>query len=467
MQERSSSLIKNTSILSFGTLCTKGIMFIMTPLFTRWLSTSDYGTFDLLSTYISLLIPLMTISSGEAIFRFLLDEKDQDNRSKIQSTAFFLDVVGVILFLVICSIWVHFTEYNQSTIIGFCTYFVTEIFYNYCMMSMRGEKKLNLYAIGNILFVVGLAIFVTIFVPIMGLGLCGIFLGYACGDIFAIIVMIGFSKLYRKISIKYFSLGTLKQIITYSLPMIPNSISWWIMSVSDRSFITMFLGSELNAIYAVANKVPGLCTTFFNVFHLSWQQSATETMSDSDRDAYYSSVMNNMFRIIGSICILILGINFWFFKLLFTEDYSAGMYQAPILVVAIVFSMLSQFIGGIYVAQMRSKRNGISTAFAAIVNVIVDLALMGQIGVYAASLSTFIAYFLLFIVRYVDVRREISLKFEAKSLLLIFVLVYFFATSYISNGVFQAFNFAASCIVFVVVNFEYVKKILSRVIKRS
>ena len=76
MKDRKKSLIKNTTILSFGMLCTKGITFITTPLFTRWLSQVEYGTFDLMVTYITLLIPIVTLSSGEAVFRFILDETD-------------------------------------------------------------------------------------------------------------------------------------------------------------------------------------------------------------------------------------------------------------------------------------------------------------------------------------------------------------------------------------------------------
>ena len=53
------SLMKNTLLLSMGTFLTKGLSFIMVPFFSKWLSTAEYGSFDLMATYVTLLLPLI------------------------------------------------------------------------------------------------------------------------------------------------------------------------------------------------------------------------------------------------------------------------------------------------------------------------------------------------------------------------------------------------------------------------
>ena len=463
-KKRKESLIKNTTILGFGTLCTKGIMFLMTPLFTRWLSQEEYGTFDLLATYVTLFMPLITLASGEAVFRFLIDSKDNDHNSTVLSTAFFIDVIGVIITIFIGIISVFIFKLNFTIVAFFLFYLITETFYNYFMMSVRGEGKLNLYAIGNILFVFGLALFVTVFILIFKMGLPGILLGYSFGNIISILVTCLISKVNKKIKISNCSKKEFKEIVRYSAPLIPNSISWWIANASDRTLISIFLGSSYNAIYAVANKIPALCTTFFNVFHLSWQQNATETLSDEDRDIYYNSVFNNMVSIVCSICIFILGINFLFFKL-FSEDYFSGIYQSPILVIAIIFSMMGQFIGGIYIAQMKSKKNGFTTVMAALVNIVVDFLLIKNLGLYAASLSTLISYAILFIIRFFDIRKEIKLKFNKKNYVIFAIVLYFTIFSYIDIFAFKIINLIIGIICFLIINLEFVKKILKKYIK--
>ena len=97
---REKKLFKNTIILTIGTICTKGILFIMTPFFTRWLSQEDYGVFDLITTYIALLIPLTSLEIGHASFRLLMDNRNKEN---IITSSIFITFISCILssFLII------------------------------------------------------------------------------------------------------------------------------------------------------------------------------------------------------------------------------------------------------------------------------------------------------------------------------------------------------------------------------
>lgn len=465
MENKRDSLLKNTTLMGVGTLCTKGIMFIMTPLITRWLPASEYGKFDLIITYAALLLPILTLASGEAIFRFTLDETNDHNRNKVLSTGFTINIIGATIVALICIFYLSQVKKNVLIVTSFFLYFVSEIFYNYIIVALRGAKKLSVYTVGNIIYVIGMALFVTIFVYILKLGLAGILLGYACGYLLSIILMVSVAKVPGDLRLKYVSVPTFKRMMSYSLPMIPNSISWWIVNVSDRSLIAMFLGTHFNGIYAVVNKIPSLCTTFFNVFHLSWQQSATEAMNDIDRDSYYSATMNRMFQVVASICIMLLGFNYWFFKLLFSEVYLNGQLQSPILVLAIVFSMLGQFIGGIYVAQMKSKKNGLTTGMAAITNVVINFVLIKKMGLFAASISTLVSYVVLFSVRMIDIRKEIKLTFNTRSYGIAALLLVFFINCYVPLEGVQIANCFLGFVVFGAVNYRYFSKfmkILSR-----
>lgn len=460
MDSRTTNLKKNTSILTFGTICTKGIMFIMTPLFTRWLSTSDYGIFDLMTTYVTILLPIITLASGEALFRFILDENDKVRKKIIISTVFCITILGLLIALICCMVWSLCSESNGKLIICFYCYLATDVIYNFFIMLLRGEKKLNAYTLGNIAFVIAMALSVTLLVKVFNFGIEGILLGYACGYLFSIIIMFIYSQIYIDVNIYLFSKDMLRELLRYSIPMIPNAIAWWIINVSDRTLIVLVLGTELSAIYAISNKVPALCTTFFNVFHLSWQQSATESMNDVDRDMFYNSVMNEMLKIVSSICILVLGINFWFFKFLFAEEYFNGVYFSPILIIALIFSMLGQFVGGIYVAQKKSSKNGVTTAVSAAINIVVNILLIESLGLFAASLSTLIAYFALFFIRFVDVKKEISLKFSRGTVGTAILLAYFFAAAYILDSKFQFINLIFALVCFVIINRKYIISIL-------
>ena len=95
------SLVKNTFLLSFGALLTKGLSFVLVPFFSRWLTTEDYGTFDLMGTYVSLLIPIITLACGEAIFRFSVDSDDELKKRAYVTNGLFILIVNLIFAVVI------------------------------------------------------------------------------------------------------------------------------------------------------------------------------------------------------------------------------------------------------------------------------------------------------------------------------------------------------------------------------
>jgi O-antigen/teichoic acid export membrane protein len=258
-------------------------------------------------------------------------------------------------------------------------------------------------------------------------------------------------------------------MLKFSIPLVPTAISWWIINISGRTLVSVVLGTSTNAIYAVANKIPNLCQTIFGVFHLSWQESASEAVNDKDRDIYYSNVMNKMIFALASICILILSFNFLFYNFLFTSNYFLGYYHVPILIIAIIFSMISQFIGSIYIAKMESKKNGMTFIIAAIINVVICLSLISFIGLYAATISTSIAYFSLFLIRYHDIRKRVSLSFDRKLITPAIILLYFFICVYINSLILNYINliFAISYFFYMNRNLIKIKKFYKTVFKND
>ena len=70
---KNKELIKNTIIIFVGKFCTQFISFILVPIYTNYLITSDYGYIDLIQTYITLLVPILLLRFDSGIFRFLIE----------------------------------------------------------------------------------------------------------------------------------------------------------------------------------------------------------------------------------------------------------------------------------------------------------------------------------------------------------------------------------------------------------
>lgn len=102
MNSKKRSLLKNTIILTVGKVCTQFINFILLPIYTLYLSTSEYGIVDLLTTYISLLVPVLTLQLEMAIFRFLIDSRgnNKEKSNIITNSSYILIIVMLIIAII-------------------------------------------------------------------------------------------------------------------------------------------------------------------------------------------------------------------------------------------------------------------------------------------------------------------------------------------------------------------------------
>ena len=129
VKSREKQLYKNTGIIAIGTICSKAFQFFLLPLYTNVLSTSEYGVVDVLTTIASLIIPIITLQLSGSVFRFIIDEKDDDNVSKIITSGLFVEsgmcILSAIVILVINAI--HPIHY----VMWFILFIITSVWSDY------------------------------------------------------------------------------------------------------------------------------------------------------------------------------------------------------------------------------------------------------------------------------------------------------------------------------------------------
>lgn len=234
---RSEKLLKNTLIIGIGNFSTKFLTFIMLPFYTKWLSPDAYGEFDLLVTYVMLIISFATLQLEQAIFRFSLKNKEK-------SKAYFLNALFVVLIiLTFISIIIKYFFAKIEYINLFIFYYFVYAIFNCFLEYLRGIDKLKKYSLINIVVTMSIIICNIILVYYLKLNVDGMLLSY-CLSYSIGIVLIGFSENIFLIKLK--NLNESKEMIKYSLPLIPNSVSWWITSISDRIIINSTIGVYYN-----------------------------------------------------------------------------------------------------------------------------------------------------------------------------------------------------------------------------
>lgn len=461
-------LAKNTAIVSIGKICTQLITFFLLPVYTAVLSNEEYGVVDLLNTLTSLLLPIVTLQIEQGIFRYLIDCRENNEKQiKLITTIIRFMIIQsiacIVIFLCI-SPFIH-NEYKYFLMANL----LMGIFSSLLLQICRGLGDNATYAIGSFITGAFTVVLNVIFIVAFRWGAYGMLGATAISNFICAVYIFLKRKIYKYIKPKQFDKKILKEIIKYSVPLIPNMISWWIVSASDRTIISAVIGIAQNGIYSAANKFSGVFTTLYSVFNLTWTESASININSEDRDEFFSKILDFVIRFFGCLCLGTIAVMPFVFNILINEKFAEAYYQIPILILGSVFNILVSFVGSIYVAKKLTKEIAKTSIISAVINIFVNIALIKSIGLYAASISTVIAYALMFIYRWIDVKKYV--KFNVNKILMFALTIMYgitIFTYYLKNSMISVIVLGIVVVFAVIANLNsvsYLKQIVKDKIK--
>lgn len=431
---REKQLLKNTGILAIGKLCTQFISFFLLPLYTAFLSTSDFGIVDLLNNYIALFIPLFFFQIDQAIFRFLIDARDNlKKQAELISTSFCVIFIQTVIFVILFCIASPFIKNDFKFFI--LTNVIVTCYSGFLLQISRGLGDNLSYSIGSFISGVITVVLNVILITIFHMGAYGMLLASFIANISCILFLVIKKQIYKIFSFKKYKRDIKKILLHYSIPLIPNQLSWWVVNVSDRTIITHFISIGANGIYSAANKFSSICITLFNIFNMTWAESASIHLKDNDSSDFFSNVFNATIKLFVSLCLNIIAFMPFVFKYLITgQSFSTAYYQIPILMIATIFNIIVSLLGSIYVALKKSKEIANTSIISAIINLGINLLLIKYIGLYAASISTLIAYLSMSIYRYIDIQKYVKIKLDRRFVFISLTITIIITTFYYINN---------------------------------
>mgnify|MGYP002542717685 FL=1 len=454
---RQKDLAKNTAILTVGKVCTQCISFFLLPLYTAILSAEDYGTFDLFVTYATLLLPLINWQLDQGLFRFMLDYRgNKDEQKKLFSTLLLSSTAQNIIYVILFICIEPFLKIENAYFL--LLYVVLQVYNALFLQFVRGLGYSIKYTIASFISASATTVLNVIALVFLRMGLQGLFVSTLTAQLLTLIYLVVSSRSWEYFSLKNARIGTFKKVGTYSIPLIPNNLAWWVVNASDRTIISHVLGTAANGIYSVANKFPNVFINFYNILNLSWTETVSLHYNDEDRDEFLTDTMTSLVKLFVAACLGIVACMPFVFPIMVNAKYNAAYNQILILMYAMLFRVLVGLYSCVYVAQKNAKKIAYTSISAAIINITVDLILINKIQVFAASLSTLVAFLSMFIVRYIDVNKTVHMRIKKPiavgSVLLSVMLI---GTYYCNNKVVQFVALCITAIYAVVTNMDLLK----------
>lgn len=402
-------LLNNTLIFAIGTFGSKLLSFILVRLYTGCMTTAQYGTADLLYQAANVIYPIVTLSMADALIRFGID-KAYDNK-KIYTIALTTTAGGLAVLLLFTPLINSFEAFRGYGLLLFVYCFFSS-FKQLAASFVRARGLVKLFAIDGIFSTLIIVVSNLILLLKFDLGVTGYVCSIIISDALSLLGLVIISELYKFFDIKSLDKTLFKAIVKYSLPLVPTYILWWITSASDRYFVIAMVNSAENGIYSAAHKIPTLLLLVTTLFYQAWQMSAIENKDDSDLSGYYKQVYGAYSSLLFIAAAGLIMIAKPFTYILVDNDpeknFVFGYHYTPILIIAMIFQCLCQFLSSIYNVRKKSVNSMVTSIVAAVVNIVLDILLIPRLGAYGAGIATMTAYFACFMVRVFDTRSYVK-----------------------------------------------------------
>ena len=352
---RYKKLLSNTAILGAGTFASKVLVFLLMPFYTAILSTSEFGTADIISQTANLLIPLASVGICDGLFRFALDtgEENGDERRSIFTVATLVVLGGGAVTLALVQ-FLRVFEVFDGYILLVAAYVLCANLHSVAANFLRAIGKTGLFAVQGIVNTALTVCFNLLFLVVFKMGTTGYVLSVVLSDLCVTVGLFWVAGLYRYLSLASFNKTTLRAMLKYSIPYIPTTIMWLVTSASDRYIVTAYRGAAENGLYAAAYKLPTLLILVCGVFIEAWQFSVVKDADEESRADFFSSVWRNYMGIIFMGASVIIAGAKILTKILLADSYYISWRYVPVLCVAMVFSAFVSFMGSVYFLEKKS-----------------------------------------------------------------------------------------------------------------
>ena len=411
MEIRYKRLGKNTLLVFLGKAGSSIIGMLMLPFYTHWLSTDEYGTTDLITTYAAIVMGIVSCCVADSIFVY---PKNADECGKARYytsgylfvTAMSILFAGIFAGLDLLSGRLGWGGTFFDRIWFVLAFAICQFIQQYSQSFTRSIDKMQVFSITGIIYTASIALLSFVLLPRYGLN------GYLYAMIAANLISSAFSIIasgsYRYLSVRAYDRQSLLELLRYGIPLIPNGLMWWLVNGLNRPVMEANLGLDALGIYAVANKFPGLLSALVAIFSTAWGITMLEEFGKPDFNHFFNRTIKSLFfiMVIGGCVLSALS------KVIIYVFADAAYFEAwkyvPVLTLSVALQNFSSLIGGVFMAEKKSKYFFYSSLWGAVASVVATVIGIRLWGLQGAAIAVAFSFFVMSISRLIYAWKHIN-----------------------------------------------------------
>lgn len=385
----------------------KGLSLISGPIFTRLMSTEQFGIVSTFGSWQNLLVVIVTLNLSQGVFNNGMMEFREDRDVFQFSLVAVTSVLTLAAFLLYCLFREFFVDLFELPVILIHVMFLYFLFtpaYGFWSGRQRYEykyKALTCITIGIAAMSLIIGIIAVVLVPPSETAVARVCVmegvNILVGAFFFVVIAV---RAKFKISMRY-----CRYAISFNLPLLPHYLSMYVLSSSDRIMITKMVSASATAIYSVAYTVASVINIFWQSIEASLSPWIYEKLQGGQKEAV-KKLTSQVVLFFGMICIMCTLFAPEIMYVLAPKAYSEGIYVIPPVAAGVFFTAIYSLYMRVELFYKQTGFAAIATSISAILNIILNYILISSVGYIAAGYTTMACYALLALLHYLNVKKK-------------------------------------------------------------
>lgn len=382
----------------------QGVSVITTPIFTRLLSTAEYGQYSVFYSWQNIISIFVSLRLYYGVYTQGLVKFEDDRKkfsSSLQGLSVFLCLLWLIVYLPFRGIWNGLFTLNTLQVVFMTILIWTTAVFNYWAAEQRVDYKYKRLVIVTIL--------VTIFEPVVGI----IFVYFAddkvSARIFSLVIVevIMYIPLFisqMRVGKKLFSKKYWIYALEFNIPLIPHYLSQTVLNSADRLMINSMIGSKEAGIYSLAYSISQVML----LFNTALLQTITPWMYKKIKDREEKDIASIAYlALIGIAFVNILLIVFApeIVAIFAPASYHDAIWVIPPVAMSVYFVFSYSLFANFEFYYEKTKFIMAASVIGAVTNIGLNFIFLRIFGYYAAGYTTLFCYILYALFHYLFMRR--------------------------------------------------------------
>jgi O-antigen/teichoic acid export membrane protein len=396
-----------------ASIVSKLIAVALLPLYTRYLTTGDYGAAELMFAAVVSISIVIRFGLIEALLRFYYKEDEDPDRVVSSSFAalFWFSTAAALIALPFAGP-ISEAVLNESapdlariSIAGLWVLTMME----YLLTIFRLEERARAFFVTTILNVVAAIALTVILVVGADEGARGILIGsYGSGAIFVAALIVVHR---RRISL-LFEPALLRRLLRFGLPTMPAELSLYALNFVDRLIIVRMLGVAEVGLYSLAVKFAQGVNVLARGFQLAWPPLAYSIRDDDEAGRFYAVVVTWFVAGASFVVVGMWLLSRWIVRALAAPKFFDSFEAIGLLSAAAALYALYMVLVVILGRTGRTEFNFPATAAALALNLVLNLVLVPPLGIVGAGLALVASYLVVLALMYGFTQRLLPVPYE-------------------------------------------------------